>query len=317
MAVDEDRLTRGDPPHGVCGRKPARPRPPCAAGASVVSSSLALVRDLLIPESATQVLQSPPVRDPRQEELCPVVGEDGVGGLPVARPRLGEVLEDGDHLDPLSGCGSGDLGQVANRRGVSRLIEHDQQGRLARTPGCSTRIRAVDDVLDEAGEEGSQALLVLGGCDYVEGVGTLKESLDAGAAIILWSGGGIDYGIRAARNTAASGWAATKTISFSPTAQTPDLAVSGGGDAIATWKAQDGVRVSEFTSSAGWTAHRLIGPTGLRPSVATNDAGQVVLAWAQPGPFDNPVLAPTESVRALGGSIRGGLMALDHPHGRG
>lgn len=125
---------------------------------------------------------------------------------------------------------------------------------------------------------------------------------DAGRAIVLWSGGGADYGIRAARYVPGSGWSSTTTISFSPTAQTPDLAVSGGGDAIATWKAEDGVRVTEFTPGAGWTAHRLVGPGGVRPSVATNDAGQVALAWT----LQSPVNA-TAAVWATLGSIRGGL----------
>jgi len=119
---------------------------------------------------------------------------------------------------------------------------------------------------------------------------------------VLWSGGGVGYGIRSARNTAAAGWGATKTISFSPTAQTPDLAVSGSGDAIAAWSAQDGVRVTEFTVATGWSAHHLVGPGGLEPSIATNDAGQVVLAWAGPGQQ-----VSTEAVRALTGTIRGGL----------
>ena len=73
----------------------------------------------------------------------------------------------------------------------------------------------------------------------------------SGAATVLWSGGGIDYGIRSARYVPSSGWTLTKTISFSPTAQTPDLAVSKNGDAMAAWKAQDGVRVTEFTPAGG------------------------------------------------------------------
>lgn len=126
---------------------------------------------------------------------------------------------------------------------------------------------------------------------------------DAGRAIVLWSGGGVDYGIRAARYVPGSGWSATTTISFSPTAQTPDLAVSGNGDAIATWKAEDGVRVTEFTPSGGWTAHRLIGAGGVRPSVATNDAGEVVLAWT----LFSAAAGGTSSVQSVRGSIRGGL----------
>ena len=126
---------------------------------------------------------------------------------------------------------------------------------------------------------------------------------DSGAATVLWSGGGVDYGIRSARNTAAAGWTATKTISFSPTAQNPDLAVSGGGDAIATWKAQDGVRLTEFTSSGGWSAHHLFAPGGERPSIAVNRGGQVVLAWSLPVTTGTP----TESAYASTGTIRGGL----------
>ncbi len=87
----------------------------------------------------------------------------------------------------------------------------------------------------------------------------------SGAATVLWSGGGIDYGIRSARYVPSSGWTLTKTISFSPTAQTPDLAVSKNGDAMAAWKAQDGVRVTEFTPAGGWTAHRLVAAGGLHP----------------------------------------------------
>lgn len=130
----------------------------------------------------------------------------------------------------------------------------------------------------------------------------------AGAATVLWSGGGVAYGIRSARYVPGSGWGSTKTISFSPTAQTPDLAVSDDGDAIAAWKAQDGVRVTEFTPAGGWTSHHLVAAGGLRPSIAANRVGQVVLAWAQPGPPDTP-LAPTDSVRAMTGTVRDGLGA--------
>jgi hypothetical protein len=127
---------------------------------------------------------------------------------------------------------------------------------------------------------------------------------DAGTAIVLWSAGGI----RSARNTAADAWSASRTISTSPTAHDPDLSVSGSGDAIAAWAAQDGIRVTEFTPASGWSAHHLVGPGGVRPSIAANDEAQVVLAWALPRPPDpTPGSFPTQSVHAATGDIRGGL----------
>lgn len=126
---------------------------------------------------------------------------------------------------------------------------------------------------------------------------------DAGTAFVLWQ----SSGIKAARNSAA-GWTTTTTISTSPTAQTPDLAVSGSGDAVGSWKAQDGIRVTEFTPQTGWTPHYLVGPGGIRPSVAINDGDQVVLAWTLEGPPDSGGL-PTQSVQVKTGSVWGGLGA--------
>src|SRR5680860_908317 len=94
MPVDEDRLTGRNPTNRVGRRQATRSRPAGAAGASALPSRLALVAHLLITECPAEVFERPSVGDPRQKELGPVVGEDRVGRLAVARARLGEVLED-------------------------------------------------------------------------------------------------------------------------------------------------------------------------------------------------------------------------------
>jgi hypothetical protein len=186
-----------------------------------------------------------------------------------------------------------------------RLLGGGREPRVATNAGTTAIAWRVDDQVVATVRRGGGGFPVprpLGA-----GASVQAGADDAGAVTVVWTGGGQGFGIRAARNLPSAGWTPTRTISSSPTAQDLDLAVSGGGDAVAAWKAADGVRMTELTAPDTWSAHHLVAPEGLRPSVAANDRGEFVLAWTQPGGPAEPAL--TEAVYGLYGSIRGGAGA--------
>ena len=121
------------------------------------------------------------VGDAGEDHLGAVVGDDG--GRAVAAVDgvdLGHVLEDGDELDPLSGAGRGERGELAQGCDVGALVEDEQQRRIERLPVSVRGRRRDDDLLDERCEERLQAALLVSGSAEVGGVAAaVEEALGA------------------------------------------------------------------------------------------------------------------------------------------
>lgn len=114
-----------------------------------------------------------------------------------------------------------------------------------------------------------------------------------GNALVVWyqvsPGESVAKSIWANRYVVGVGWeTATLIETNSVTAQGPDLAMNGSGNAMAVWKQSDGVDTSiwanQYVFGAGWGTATLIetaaGPAE-RPDIAMNSNGDATVVWQQ------------------------------------
>ena len=113
----------------------------------------------------------------------------------------------------------------------------------------------------------------------------------SGNAVAVWTqSDGIRYNIWANRFTPSGGWGTAALIEFNNagSAGTPQVAMDGGGNAVAVWQQSDGTRdniwANRFTPSGGWGTATIIksdisGSAG--PQVAMDSSGNAVAVWQQ------------------------------------
>ncbi len=129
------------------------------------------------PGERVDVAQRGPVGDAPQDDRGPEEGEEPVGRGTPAGPGLGEVLEAGEHEEPLPGALADHPGEVGDRGNVGHLVEREERGR-ARAPVASTRIGSVADVADRRHHERCELLLPAPRGADVQGVRTAAERLE-------------------------------------------------------------------------------------------------------------------------------------------
>ncbi len=122
---------------------------------------------------------------------------------------------------------------------------------------------------------------------------TPQIAFDAsGHAIAVWrqSGNGDPGSIWANRYTGGTGWAAAVPVKANVTdsASSPDLAVSGSGDAVVTWTQYDGTRNSiwcnRYSAAQAWGMATLLETSdgnASYPQVALDADGDAVAVWQQ------------------------------------
>ena len=114
----------------------------------------------LISDEAADVVEGGGVGDAGEDDFGAVVVDDGLGEGAVAGLDLGEVLPDGDELDPDAASGGGDLGEIGEGCDIGGFVD-DQQERLgeAAVGAVGAVVDAGDGLFDECGEKGAEPCL--------------------------------------------------------------------------------------------------------------------------------------------------------------
>lgn len=112
-----------------------------------------------------------------------------------------------------------------------------------------------------------------------------------GNTVAVWKqGDGVTVNIYANRYTPGTGWSGRELLeSAGDPADAPDVAVDGGGNAIAVWAQREGTTMSiwanRYTSAAGWGEAQVIGRDGAEdagePQIAMDGSGRAWVVWQQ------------------------------------
>ena len=129
-AVDEDALPGCDPAQGVGRGQPPGGRRRGSWSARPAPRRRGRQPRLLVADQVAGVLEGRRVRDPRQEDLGPVVVHHRRRPRPVAGGHLGQVVPDGHQLDAVAGRRGRQRVEVGQRGDVGRLVQHHQQRRV-------------------------------------------------------------------------------------------------------------------------------------------------------------------------------------------
>lgn len=113
----------------------------------------------------------------------------------------------------------------------------------------------------------------------------------AGNAIAVWTQfDGIRYNIRANNYSPGAGWGTAFPIEADEenSAQNPQIAVNGGGDALAVWRNHNGISwviwASRYTAGSWGAPTRIgneVGGHSTQPQIGINTAGNGVAVWQQ------------------------------------
>src|SRR5581483_7139581 len=179
VAVDEDPLSGPHLAEEVLGGEVAV-RDRLGGGAAAVGiRGRRVAAYLAFAEELGDVAEGGQVGDAGEDDLGPVVGDDGWRAVAaVDGVDVGHVLEEGDELNPLPGTGGGEGGELAQGRNVGTLVEDEEQWRVERPYGLGRALGGVgDDLLDEGREQVLQPALLVARVAEVGGVVAAVEEV--------------------------------------------------------------------------------------------------------------------------------------------
>src|SRR5690606_13291535 len=127
VAVDEDAGAGVGAAEGRCGGERPVPGGFGDGLASVGVAGAGFLDGSLIADEAADVVEGGGVGDAGEDDFGAVVVDDGLGEGAVAGLDLGEVLPDGDELDPDAASGGGDLGEIGEGCDIGGFVDHEQE----------------------------------------------------------------------------------------------------------------------------------------------------------------------------------------------
>lgn len=104
----------------------------------------------------------------------------------------------------------------------------------------------------------------------------------AGTAIVVWERlitAGNDV-VRASVRTAEGNWSASRDISTaSEDVNSPKIAMSAAGAAVAAWEVGGGIRAATRPAGGDWSAPEDVSATGIEPDVEIDSSGNAFAIW--------------------------------------
>ncbi len=181
VRAEDQGAAGGTPRHGVDG-EPGLLRPSDRRGGADATPPPDRPADcgrrhLPVPGQCADVAQRRGVRDPPQDHGGPEEREEPVRCRTPAAARLGEVLEAGQHEEPLPGPLADHGGEVGQGRDVGHFVEGEKRGwaaALVAGPG----VGGVAHVADGCHHEGSELPLPTSGRTDVQRVRAVAECLE-------------------------------------------------------------------------------------------------------------------------------------------